>query len=105
MRVGEFTNNDSKQGYAISDILNGINAKGRDNARHPMQWNGKNQSGFTDGTPWLPVNPNYLEINVELAKQDERSIYATYQQLIKLRKRNAIIRQADLKMYQQVIKM
>ena len=82
-----------QQGYAISDILNGINAKGRDNARHPMQWNGKNQSGFTDGTPWLPVNPNYLEINVELAKQDELSIYATYQQLIKLRKRNAIIRQ------------
>ena len=48
-----------QQGYAISDILNGINAKGRDNARHPMQWNGKNQSGFTDGTPWLPVSPNF----------------------------------------------
>ena len=47
---------------------------GRDNARTPMQWNDKENAGFTTGKPWLKVNPNYTEINVEQAMADPNSI-------------------------------
>lgn len=47
-----------------------IRAKARDNARTPMQWNAEKNAGFTEGTPWYRVNPNYKEINVEQALAD-----------------------------------
>ena len=59
---------------------------GRDNARTPMQWNDEAEAGFTTGHPWLAVNPNYKEINVEAALADPDSIFYTYQALIALRK-------------------
>jgi alpha-glucosidase len=63
---------------------------GRDNSRTPMQWNEQENAGFTDGTPWLKVNPNYMEINVEKAMQDPDSIYHYYKNLIRLRAENPI---------------
>ncbi|MDQ0191877.1 glycoside hydrolase family 13 protein [Paenibacillus wynnii] len=72
-------------------ILNAIHVKGRDNARTPMQWNASANAGFTEGTPWLKLNPNYNEINVEQALADPESIFYYYQQLIKLRKENPIM--------------
>ena len=51
----------------------------RDNSRTPMQWNEEKQGGFTDGTPWIEVNPNYKEINARKELQDEDSIFAYYQ--------------------------
>ena len=80
-----------EEGYSKEDILNSINAKGRDNARTPMQWNDTASAGFTTGHPWLAVNPNYKQINVETALQDDSSIFYTYQKLIVLRKENPII--------------
>lgn len=58
----------------------------RDNARTPMQWNDRDNAGFTEGTPWLRVNDNYKEINVESQQKDENSVLAYYKKLIALRK-------------------
>lgn len=58
----------------------------RDNARTPMQWSGDKNAGFTEGTPWLKVNENYREVNVELQKKDEDSVLSYYKKLIALRK-------------------
>ena len=44
----------------------------RDNSRTPMQWSDDANAGFSNGTPWLKVNPNYVDINVEKAVQDLR---------------------------------
>jgi oligo-1,6-glucosidase len=72
-------------------VLEMIHAKSRDNARTPMQWNDDAHAGFTTGTPWIKVNPNYPQINVEQAVADPDGIFAYYQQLIRLRKANPII--------------
>jgi oligo-1,6-glucosidase len=68
------------------EALRMIRARGRDNARTPVQWSGALHAGFTTGTPWLGVNPNYTEINVEQALADPSSIFYYYQKLIQLRK-------------------
>ncbi len=69
-----------------AEIMRMIHNRGRDNARTPMQWNSAPQAGFTTGTPWLKVNPNYTDINVEQALADPDSIFYYYQKLIQLRK-------------------
>ncbi|HBE98590.1 MAG TPA: glucohydrolase, partial [Firmicutes bacterium] len=61
----------------------------RDNARTPMQWGKGNNADFTSGKEtWLPVNPNYPEINVEIEEKDPDSILSFYRQLIEFRKEN-----------------
>ena len=79
------------EGYSKESLLASINAKGRDNARRPVQWDSSNQAGFTNGTPWLAVHPNYQTINVADSLADEDSIFYTYQKLIQLRKEHPII--------------
>lgn len=79
------------KGYSRTDIITSINAKGRDNARTPMQWDDSENAGFTTGSPWLHVNPNYPEINVKEALMDSDSLFYTYQKLIALRKENPLI--------------
>lgn len=80
-----------EQGEAIQQVMEGIYIKGRDNARTPMQWDGTPHAGFTTGTPWLAINPNYTEINAEQALKDANSIFYYYQKLIKLRKKYDIM--------------
>ncbi|CAN7536690.1 glycoside hydrolase family 13 protein [Rossellomorea sp. LjRoot5] len=72
-------------------IMEDIYRKGRDNARTPMQWDDSEHAGFTTGTPWLKVNPNYKEINAENALKDSSSIYYYYKELNILRKEHDII--------------
>lgn len=72
-------------GYTSAELLDSINAKGRDNARHPMQWDSSSNAGFTTGTPWLPVG-DATEINVADSLADPESLFYTYQKLIQLRK-------------------
>ncbi|MEH7222274.1 alpha-glucosidase [Bacillus sp. JJ1566] len=72
-------------------VMESIYIKGRDNARTPVQWDDSEHAGFTTGTPWLKVNPNYTEINAKQALADPNSIFYYYQQLIKLRKEHEII--------------
>lgn len=73
-------------GYDKEDVMNSIYAKGRDNARTPMQWDDSEHAGFTDGTPWIKVNSNYKEINAASEIHDPDSIFHCYQTLIRLRK-------------------
>lgn len=80
-----------KKGYSDEEILTSLRAKARDNARTPMQWNAGKEAGFTQGSPWCPVNPNYFTINVEEALADENSIFYYYQRLIRLRKQEDIL--------------
>lgn len=68
-----------------------LHARSRDNARTPMQWDDGPQAGFTAGTPWIKVNPNYPEINVRQALADPGSVYYFYRDLIRLRKENPVI--------------
>ncbi|WP_068614126.1 glycoside hydrolase family 13 protein [Paenibacillus tuaregi] len=76
-------------------IMESIYSKGRDNARTPMQWNGGPQAGFTTGTPWITLNPNYKEINAEKAMADPNSIFHYYRRLIQLRKQHEVIVYGD----------
>lgn len=84
-----------EKGYAEKDIMESIYAKGRDNARTPMQWDDTENAGFTTGAPWLGVNPNYTEINARSQLQDENSVFHYYKKLIHLRKENSIFVDGD----------
>lgn len=84
-----------EKGYAEKDIMESIYAKGRDNARTPMQWDDTENAGFTTGTPWLGVNPNYTEINARSQLHDENSVFHYYKKLIHLRKENSIFVDGD----------
>lgn len=80
-----------EKGYAAEDIFTSLNAKSRDNARTPMQWDASENAGFTNGEPWIPANVNYPEINVAEALAEQDSIFYTYQKLIALRKENPLM--------------
>ena len=77
-----------EKGYTNEQAMEFIYEMSRDNARTPFQWNDELNAGFTFGTPWLPVNENYLEINAEQQLEDPASLLRWYQQLIALRKRS-----------------
>ena len=87
-----------EKGVDLDTIMDQIRHIGRDNARTPMQWSNQPQAGFTTGYPWLVVNPNYQEINVEAALADPSSIFYTYQQLIALRKDQYWLISADFEL-------
>ena len=73
-------------GYEKADVMKSIYAKSRDNARTPMQWDTSENAGFTTGTPWIKVNPNYVEINAASQVKDPDSIFSYYKKLVQLRK-------------------
>lgn len=77
--------------YSDQEMLENISSKGRDNARTPMQWDDSQNAGFTTGTPWINVNPNYKTINAAAQVNDPNSIYNFYKQLIALRHAHDII--------------
>ncbi|WP_428909894.1 glycoside hydrolase family 13 protein [Niallia sp. Krafla_26] len=76
------------EGKIHEEIMKVIWKNGRDNARTPMQWSNTENAGFTTGTPWLKVNPNYDNINVEAAMKNPDSILHFYKKMILLRKEN-----------------
>ena len=73
-------------GLSEKEALSCISLYSRDNARTPVQWDNSANAGFTSGTPWLPLNPNYKEINVASQENDPDSLFAFYKKLIALRK-------------------
>ncbi len=79
-------------------VLDQLRARGRDNARTPMQWDASPHAGFTTGTPWLPVNPNHVEVNAFDARADERSVFHHYRRLIELRHREPVVAHGDFTM-------
>ncbi|MBY0759737.1 glycoside hydrolase family 13 protein [Sellimonas caecigallum] len=87
-----------EKGYDEKEIMRSIYAKSRDNARTPMQWNEKENAGFTTGTPWIEVNPNYTEINAEKEQKNPDSVYHFYKKLIRLRKENSIFTEGNFEL-------
>lgn len=85
-------------GCAHEDIMVSIHAKGRDNARTPMQWDGTRNAGFTSGTPWLKVNPNHAFINASTQIDNEQSVFNYYRTLIDLRKKHPVFIEGDFKL-------
>jgi len=79
----EFT---QEKGIPEDVMMRRIAKEGRDNARTPMQWDDSHSAGFTSGEPWIQANPNYKEINAQKQVGDTKSIFATYQAMIRLRK-------------------
>ncbi len=81
--------------FSREEAFDYISYKSRDNARTPMQWDDSPQAGFTTGTPWIFVNPNYREINAreQMARKD--SVFHYYQKLIALRRQHEIIVYGD----------
>ena len=84
-----------ERGMSESDALAAIHRMMRDNARTPMQWTDGPHAGFTDGDPWMMVNPNYTEINAAAALADPDSVFYTYQKLIALRKAHRVFAEGD----------
>jgi alpha-glucosidase len=77
-------------GVAHEEIMEIIWSSARDNSRTPMQWSDEENAGFTIGTPWIKVNPNYTEINVEKQQQDTESVLSFYKKMIRLKKENDV---------------
>ena len=87
-----------KQGESTDKVLDILRSKSRDNSRTPIQWNDKENSGFTTGTPWIPVGRSYKEVNAEKAVKDSNSIFNHYKKLIELRKEYDVISKGNIKM-------
>ena len=79
-----------EEGMPHQEIMELIWASSRDNNRTPMQWSDKENAGFTTGQPWIKVNPNYVDINVESASKANTSVLRFYKKMIKLKKENRI---------------
>ena len=84
-----------EKGMPEADALAAIHRMMRDNARTPMQWTDGPHAGFTSGTPWMMVNPNYTRINAAAALADPDSVFYTYQKLIALRKAHPVFVEGD----------
>ena len=85
-------------GAAPDDVLFSLRRMGRDNARTPVQWTAERHGGFTTGEPWLPVNPNHVDINASAERADPDSVFHHYRRLITLRKALAVISDGDFTM-------
>ncbi|WP_217586190.1 glycoside hydrolase family 13 protein [Lentibacillus saliphilus] len=83
------------KGHTAEELMKAIHVKSRDNARTPMQWNADEHAGFTDGSPWIKVNPNYQTINAAFALNNPDSIFHYYKKLIQLRKTHDVILYGD----------
>ena len=78
-------------GLAAQTVLKALSSRSRDNARTPMQWDDNHQAGFSDGIPWLPVNPNYVTINAAAALADPDSVLQHFRALIALRHELSVV--------------
>lgn len=81
-------NQELKKGMTKEAVLEMLGRISRDNTRTPMQWDDTKNAGFTTGTPWLKVNPNYEEINVFVQERKEDSLLNFYKKMIQLKKEN-----------------
>lgn len=82
-------------GKSLTNYMDTLKLFSRDNSRTPFQWDNKPNAGFTTGTPWLKVNPNYKEINVAAQEKDPNSVLNYFRNMVKLRKENPILVYGD----------
>jgi len=83
------------QGEDPQDVLAGLRAMSRDNSRTPMQWDDSNHAGFTTGTPWLPVNPNHVDVNAASQVGAADSVFEHHRRLIALRHEEPVVALGD----------
>ncbi len=88
----------TSRGVPESEVLARLRAKSRDNARSPMQWDAGEHAGFTGGTPWMAVNPNFGSINVADQRDDPDSVLHFYRRLIGLRHELPVVALGDFAM-------
>ncbi|MFM9037964.1 MAG: glycoside hydrolase family 13 protein [Actinomycetota bacterium] len=79
-------------------ILDALRARSRDNARTPMQWDATTNGGFTNGEPWIAVNPNHRQVNASLAVADPDSVFHHYRRLISLRHELPVVVDGDFRL-------
>jgi oligo-1,6-glucosidase len=79
------------RGGNLQEFLNDQKISARDNSRTPFQWDNNMNAGFTTGTPWLKVNPNYTAVNVSVEQTDSNSCLNYFRKLVKLRKDNLVL--------------
>ncbi len=79
------------EGEDMELFMKKLNFGSRDNGRTPMQWDNSKQAGFTNGKPWLPVNDNYVDINVEDENADPNSVLNHFRKMTELRKQNSVL--------------
>jgi oligo-1,6-glucosidase len=96
--LGQYAQAVDQEGRSPEDVLTVLRARGRDNARTPMQWDDSPNAGFTTGTPWLAVNPNYHEVNAAAAIADPDSVYHHYRKLAELRHTEPAVADGDFTM-------
>ncbi|MGW8887224.1 glycoside hydrolase family 13 protein [Streptomyces sp. NPDC055749] len=78
-----------------AEILSALRAVGRDNARTPVQWDTTEHAGFTTGTPWITVNPDYHTVNAEAQLADSGSVFHYYRRLIAIRHSESAVVHGD----------
>lgn len=83
------------EGGDISEYMARLKFLSRDNGRTPMQWNDSEHAGFTDGSPWLPVNENYKTVNVEAEEKDPNSCLNYFRKMVNLRMDNPVLVYGD----------
>jgi oligo-1,6-glucosidase len=96
--LGQYAEATGREGRAPEEVLTVLRARGRDNARTPMQWDASPHAGFTTGRPWLAVNPNHVEINAAAQHDDPDSVYHYYRRLIELRHTEPAVVDGDFTM-------
>lgn len=104
--IGDFRDIESLNHYAEAvglgedpqEVLKALRYMGRDNARTPVQWDDSTDAGFTTGTPWIAVNPNYREINAAAQIDDEDSVFHHYRRVIALRHTEKVVATGDFRM-------
>lgn len=85
-----------EQGHTKEEALQVLLNRSRDNGRTPMQWDGTEHAGFSDGSPWIGIPDNHTYINVEAEQEDEDSILNHYKRLIALRKKYPVIAEGEI---------
>ncbi len=85
-----------ENGLAPEEALEKAAKGSRDNARTPYQWDGSLNAGFSEGKPWIKVNPNYEQINLEKDRASKDSVFAFYQKLIAMRREHPAVIDGDL---------
>lgn len=85
-------------GHEPEEVLASLRAMSRDNARTPVQWDASPHAGFTTGTPWIPVNPNHVDVNAAAQVDDPDSVFHHYRRLVALRKSEPAVALGDFTM-------
>jgi oligo-1,6-glucosidase len=93
--LGQYAQAVEQEGRAPEDVLRVLRARGRDNARTPMQWDASPNAGFSAASPWLAVNPNYPQVNAAAERADPDSVFHYYRRLIELRHKEPAVVHGD----------